>query len=298
MTPSFAHVIAPFVARPGSEWDIAQRITVETMRQARYATNPDVRVRLLATVFAEDEQAVPEGFERIEDLRRSVLNKQTFHIPKKLPLLRDILENAVAAADTDYIVYTNADIALQPHFYDAITGCIAQGQDAIVINRRTIAPHWRSVEDIPAMQKDVGKPHRGYDCFVFRRDAFPRFVLGDVCLGTSHVDLPLIASMIATAHDFRLYENEHLTFHIGDSLTWMRWKLRDYRVYNDREACRAVQTLAAGRDLGPLASLLLRINLPHNAIIVRELLRAFNQASPRSERLSAERKDVALEVTF
>jgi hypothetical protein len=293
---SFAHVISPFIAKPGSEWEIAQRITIETMRQAKAATAPQHRVTLLATVFPEDAPAVPQGFERTNDLSRSVLDIRSFRVPKKLPLLRDILANAVAATDAEYMVYTNADIGLQPDFYDAIARHIDKGLDALVINRRTIGRHWSEVSEIPQMLKDRGRPHPGFDCFVFRRDAFPRFILGNVCLGSSHVDLPFIASLIATAKNFRLFRDEYLTFHIGDSMTWMKLKVRDYRMYNDNEACKAVRQLCGDRFPGIIPSLMLNISIPHNATIVRGLLKAFNQVAPRSERLVAERKDVVLEA--
>ena len=42
------------------------------------------------------------------------------------------------APDEVFLVYTNADICLMPHFYTSLAGLAAQGFDAMTINRRTI----------------------------------------------------------------------------------------------------------------------------------------------------------------
>ena len=102
-------------------------------------------------------------------------------------MIRDILDRLYAASDADYFIYTNVDIALMPHFYTAVTQLIETGVDAMVINRRTIAKSPSDPAHLPLMWAQVGEKHPGYDCFVFRRDAYPNFDLGTACIGANWI---------------------------------------------------------------------------------------------------------------
>jgi hypothetical protein len=278
----FAHILTPLARPPLSELGIAQPITFESMRRARALASSTVEVELLATCLPEDAAAIPADFRAVPPLSRSVLDTGTFRMQRRLPLLRDILERLVASTDAEYVLYTNVDIALQPHFYVAVAEYIAQGYDAFVINRRTISQAHSRLEDLPYMYAEIGKPHRGYDCFVFRRDAFARYIIGDVCLGMGHVDTPLVCSMIAHAHKFIDVTDAHLTFHLGDSKTWWKWQYRDYLRHNDTQACRSLLQIA--KDTGvsacirPHVRAMLALGIPHNGLIVREWKRLYGHA--------------------
>ncbi|MBI2636182.1 hypothetical protein HYW84_02540 [Candidatus Peregrinibacteria bacterium] len=278
-----AHIIATFRAEPSSVMEFVQSVTAETMRRARATAAGMVDVALLTAQFPEDRAATPQAFHPTTDLLRSVLNQHAFAVPRRLPLLCDVLDR-MTEIDTDYCIYTNVDIALQPHFYLAVRGYIERGFDAFVINRRSIYGNFTSAEEIPRMQAERGSPHPGYDCFVFRREHLTRFVPGRVCLGIGHVDLPLVCSMIAAADCFGEFRDEHLTFHLGDDRVWQGHSYADYRRYNDREALMALRMLAlqegVANQCGFLYRLLLALGLPWNRLCVREWTRLMRASRP------------------
>ena len=59
--------------------------------------------------------SVPAFFGCRRHLERSVLDVVTFSIPRKLPLITDIVDRATAAPNADYIIYSNVDIAVVLH---------------------------------------------------------------------------------------------------------------------------------------------------------------------------------------
>ena len=228
----FAHLINPVSARPPSDLCVAQPITFETMRRARERLTPGISVELLAAVYPEDREMVPEGFEVRRYLDRSVLDLHDFQVPRKLPLLADLLQSLHNHSSADWLVFTNSDIALMPYFYSSLQSVIRDGYDAFVINRRTISACWTSISQIPMMYADVGEPHVGYDCFVFHRDLFKEFNLRDVCVGAAWVGRTLLANMVACSNRFREYRDLHLTFHLGDNRSWRNPHLMDYTRHN------------------------------------------------------------------
>lgn len=184
---------------------------------------------------------VPRGFDATPDLARSVLDLGTFSRPRKLPLLRDILDRLYEASDgCEYLVYTNVDIAVLPNFYDAVDRLIDAGHDALVINRRTISDEYTEVRDLPLLCAQVGQQHPGHDCFIFRRDAYRHYDLGDVCLGMAWVAKSQLLNMAYFSERMRIFEDLHLTFHVGDPRPWENPAFTDYRTHN-REAFMAAR---------------------------------------------------------
>jgi len=160
-----AHVVNPF--RPAGGDGAIQQVTFETMRRARAATQE--RVELFAVSYPEDRQLM-EGFTLLPDLSRSVLDFGRFAEPRRLPLIGDILEPLYAASRADYFIYTNADIALQPHFYSEARRFLDGGLDGFSLTRRTIHAPPERVQDLEWLFMQPGEAHPGHDCFVFRRD--------------------------------------------------------------------------------------------------------------------------------
>lgn len=240
----FTHLINPVVAQPPSDLCVAQPITFETMRRARECAASGISVELVAAVYPEDRDMVPAGFDATKHLDRSVLDLHDFQIPRKLPFLSDLLGSLHDHSAADWLVFTNSDIALMPYFYTTLHSIIREGYDAFVINRRTISTCWTSISQIPMMYADVGEPHVGYDCFVFHRDLFSKFNLGDVCVGAAWVGRTLLANMVAFSSRFREYRNLHLTFHLGDNRSWRNPQLMDYTRYNQEIYFRIFPELA------------------------------------------------------
>lgn len=271
---SIDHIVVPARCTKASDLYVAQPITFETMRRAQKAAAETVSVRLLATCLRGEEDLLPEGFIAAPSLPRSVLDIGRFRVQRKLPLLKDILDTLYANSTADFLLYTNVDIALMPDFYTEVHRLIQKGHDAIVINRRTIGDRHTSIDDLPLLYADEGVPHPGFDCFVFRRELYSHFLIGDVCLGSGHVDTPLMCSMIATAHSFTLIHDAHLTFHLGDRRSWWNWRYRDYLRHNDRTASHALLALARRegwiQKMSPVIRLFLQIGLLKNSMLVRE----------------------------
>ncbi|MCA9333981.1 hypothetical protein KC963_02955, partial [Candidatus Saccharibacteria bacterium] len=150
---------------------------------------------------------------------------------------------------------------------------------AFVINRRTIPDSYTSPDQLSAMYKEQGLPHPGYDCFVFKKDLYAQFIVGDVCIGTGQVDTPLVCSMIAAANKFGEFTDEHLTFHIGDSRQWLKWRYRDYFFHNCREASVSIRALLQGKakQLPARGRILLWLRLPKNTVMIPMIKRLFSQ---------------------
>lgn len=230
-----AHIINPFKVSQSSDLYFAQPVTFETMKAAKKFTGEEVEVELLSVCYSEDYEVVPAYFTKIGNLNRSVLDIIKPEKKKKLPLIKDILDMAFHNTEADYLIYSNVDIALMPAFYKAIKKIIEDGYDAFVINRRTIKNNYNDIKDIPLMYAETGEPHPGFDCFVFKRDMYKHFNLGTACVGANWIGRVLIANLITNAVKFRIFDNLHLTFHIGDDRSWKNHEFYDYDRHNETQ---------------------------------------------------------------
>lgn len=239
-----AHVINPVAIGPGSDLHIAQPVTFASMHFARQFSPSLYDVQLLTAQYPEDHAVIPGFFTRTPDLTQSVLDYGSFSKPRKLPLIRDILDRLVEATDADHLIYTNVDIALMPGFYAAVCKLIEGGLDAFVINRRTISKQYTSPAELPLMYAEIGTPHLGFDCFVFRREHYARYDLGNTCIGAGGVGMMLTANLICFSERFMEFGNSHLTFHIGNDEGWRNRTLSDYSDYNLKEVMGVFRRLA------------------------------------------------------
>lgn len=239
-----AHIVNPVAVPETSDLRVAQPVTFESMRVARRMAEDRVHVRQLVTCYPEDAEAAPSDFDSAGLLERSVLDVGEFAEPRKLPLLCDILGRLHAATEgADYMIYTNVDIALMPSFYLTVSGLIDDGFDAFVINRRTITDRYTDPTDLSLMYAQAGDPHPGHDCFVFRRDAFPSYRLGLVCVGAPWVGRVLLLNLIAFADRFEEFKDLHATFHIGDAQVWQGDRFADLARFNRAEATEVLDGL-------------------------------------------------------
>ena len=266
MTLTLAHIINPVNLGPPSDLAVAQPVTFATMRAAREFAAGDVQVDLFSAQYPEDHCMVPDGFLVTPDLDRSVLDVAPLEPPRKLPLIADILGRLYDGSDADYMIYTNVDIALQPSFYLAVARLIESGLDAFVINKRIIPANLNGIHQIPLMYAEIGKPHRGWDCFVFKRDFFPRLDLGHACIGVARIDLVLLANLVAFAPTFQEFKDLHLTFHIGDDRSWRNKTLRSYDDHNTRELMAVLARLQ--NKVGPFS----QDSIPGSFLLRKRLL--------------------------
>lgn len=247
---SFAHVVNPVDVPESSDLFAAQPVTFETLRRAQAAAAGEVRVSLFSAQYPEDRRIVPPWIQPLPDLERSVLDVATFHRPRKLPLLRDILDRLYEAAAADFLIYTNVDIALQPYFYTGVRALIDEGYDAFVVNRRTISTGYRFPDALPRMYAEIGERHPGYDCFVFRRELYPRFELGRACVGANWVGRVLYANLACTADRFAAFTNLHMTFHLGDARAWRTAENEPFDAFNNEELAGVLEHFDAANRSG------------------------------------------------
>lgn len=232
-----AHIINPVIVNESSDLHIAQPITLATMKTAQQQAEGKVDVTIYTAQYPEDRAIIPEGFIQTPDLDRSILDIAQFQNPRKLPLIKDILDRLYEAApEADYLIYTNADIALQPHFYTEVAKIIEEGYDAFVINRRTIPDHYKDISEIPQMYAEKGEPHPGHDCFIFKRSLYEKSYLENHVIGVGFCFRPMLLNCLCHAEKFLEFRDLHLTFHIGNQETWKDSKLQDYLNHNKNEA--------------------------------------------------------------
>ena len=237
----FAHIVNPLqVTNPSSDLTYAQPLTLESMRKARsVAAEAGIDVRLVACSYEEDREAIPPDFLETPLLTDSILEHVEGgpeDVPRKLPLLRDILDRLRdAAPDADYLVYSNIDIGLQPEFYVEVERRIREsGWRAFSVMRHTVADDLRSVEDLGRIQELPGTPHGGYSCFVFPRSDYERYALGEVCIGIQPVSILLILNMIIQSERFDEENDARLCFHLGDERSWQAGVFDGYHIWNEQ----------------------------------------------------------------
>jgi hypothetical protein len=217
---TLTHIINPINVPETSDLFVAQPVTFETLKRAKEFAKQEVKVHLITTQFPEDHSIIPEFFTKTKNLDRSVLDFGTFEKIRKLPMLQDILDRAVDYhSEADYIIYTNVDIAVQPHFYSFIKQKIEEGYDAFVINRRTVgAGH--TLKTLAEAYAEIGEAHPGYDCFVFKKDHYADYFLDHICVGAVYVGLALYLNLRLCSTSFLEVPNQKLTFHIGNDQIW------------------------------------------------------------------------------
>ncbi|MCW8830772.1 MAG: sulfotransferase [Gammaproteobacteria bacterium] len=245
-----AHIVNPVLVSDKSDLYVAQPITFETMRKSREAAKTlGIEVDLFYTCYEEDLSIAPENFKFAGLLDRSVIDVNNFSCVRKLPLIKDILDRLYKSSDAEYFIYTNVDISLYENFYEEVKSKIDFGYDSFVINRRTLTSEYTSIDEVDQMYKDKGEEHPGYDCFVFRRDAYNKYNLGATCIGANWIGRALISNLITKSTKFKIFDKEYLTFHIGDDRSWKIEKYNDYDVHNQHEVRSILKNIEESGEL-------------------------------------------------
>ncbi len=245
---TIAHIVNPFIAEPSSDLNLAQPITFKSMLHAKQKAEGIIDVQLLSAQFEEDSNFVPKDFKQTKHLKKSVLDFNSFSKKIKLPLLIDILERLYNESEADYLIYSNVDIGLYPDFYCKVNDIINQGYDAFIINRRRLSSKYNSINDLDFIFKDFGKSHPGFDCFVFHRSMFLKLKLDGICIGVPFIEISFSQNLFALSKNFKLFDKEILTFHIGEEIFKKRAP-KEYFKYNQQQFWKLVPQLKSEMEL-------------------------------------------------
>lgn len=242
-----AHIVNPVAVKQDSRFYFIQQVTFKSMQIAKetcekYAQG-EININLYSAQFPEDRAIVPEGFIVSPDLDRSILDLYSIPNGRKLPFISDVISRVSSTSTDDIVIYTNVDIGLVPDFYRNVVTLIKSGYDAFTINRRSISDHYQSIEQLPLMYTDHGEPHRGWDCFVFRREICSDLHLGYICVGAPLIGLAMLANLMAFSKKFTQFTEEHWTFHLGNDRKWRDKANRIYARHNQQEIQRLLPEL-------------------------------------------------------
>ena len=246
---------------------IDQDRTLDAIRRAQaWASSVGIDVDVVAQRFV-DEPPPAEWLLDGVPFSRSVLDVGTFATPRRLPLLVDLLAgfgSDVDAAPWNVGVFTNIDIVPVPHFYEFVADLHRRGHDAASITRRTVEPGHADAS--PAeLASLVGTPTQGHDCFVFTPEVLARVDVDLVCVGAVPVGRALVLALAMEADSFRLVNDAHVPFHVGDDMPWAVRAFDDYGEHNrsalgrirgalvERHGADAVQSVEAGLRRGETA---------------------------------------------
>lgn len=234
--PTFTHLLNPITESTNAGLFAAQSISFETLKIAlQDAAAADILVDTLMIHYKEDQPHLNIDYTKFAQIENSVLDYGQFSIPRKLPLLRELLDVAHANSEAEYLIYTNIDICLIPYFYQSITNIIKSGTQSFTITRRTIPQPPGSDYPLTALFADVGEPHRGWDCFIFPRSYVPFLNLRNLCIGAPLVGLGLLANLLVLDPKFKEFRQYHLTFHIGNDRDWNNPINKEYTNHNKAE---------------------------------------------------------------
>lgn len=231
MQINVSHIINPIYDLDKPPLQYIQAVTFKSIQNALkfYSTSEkDIEFIICSTQYPEDHASIPPFIQKLSNLEQSVLDVNETLIGKKLPLIKDILNIGIQETEADYLIYSNIDIALQPHFYDFVAHKINKGHDAIVINRRRIPfkvkPAEEASQHLINYYGTIGRSHPGFDCFIIKKSVLEQFILDNICIGISFLETALIHNIAAFSKNPLYVLDQHLTFHLGTDVLVPRKK--------------------------------------------------------------------------
>ncbi len=174
---------------------------------------------------------IPDEFAHQKKIDRYVSGVATFQVQQPYVLLNDVLDIAYQNSTSEYLIFSNMDILIQPYFYKVVDELLEKGHDALLINRKRI-PKKHLEGTLEEALATEGKPHPGFDCFVFKRSLIPQMHLEGVCVGVPFVGVTLAHNIFALAENYELITRKRLTTHIGMEV--MPERLAEYHQHNKK----------------------------------------------------------------
>ena len=215
------HAISPVQVEKDRDLYYAQPVTFESFRIAKDFAIPALNINQCTVQYQEDRDIVPDYITVLDDITESIQDIGDFAF--KYPFIKELLDVVYKnSAGFEYIIWGNPDISLMPFFYNTIFEYIREGHDAIIVNRRSIHDKYKSVDKISLMYAEAGVKHPGWDCFIFKRGLYPKFILKQGILGAVGSGRIIHSNLMFNAENFIELKNSHLTFHLGFSSTTTR----------------------------------------------------------------------------
>jgi hypothetical protein len=205
------HLINPYAVKDANEHSLMQ-LTLQSIEEAISFSSSALEIQVLAITDEKEELELPASF-----IQRAVKLKTIGVVNTRLkelqyPLIQDLISEALKEP-FDYLIFTNMDIILMPHFYRFVAGSIPVN-DAIVINRRRIAKR-QPLPSLAELQAELGWSHPGFDCFILKRSLLARFDFKEICVGIPFLESAFTHQIAAFASSPRFVLDAHLTLHIG-----------------------------------------------------------------------------------
>jgi hypothetical protein len=249
------HVIPLVDSRAPIDLQQAQDLSLRSVLQARRLASPELEIAVVGAHYADEAAPQPPVLSR-PVLHLSARDMVPQGVNRRLPLLREVLEGLGDSKDFDVAVFTNADIAVQPQFYEAIATLIRSGIDAGSVTRRTVVQAGQPGDALVWGSIAEGTPHPGHDCFFFESSLLDDMDVGGVTLGASNVMRPLLANLFIRARNFQVLQHLHLTFHIDDSQDWQSDAYDPNSVYNSEEVLAVLARLSESHGPEPVVRFL------------------------------------------
>jgi len=243
------HVVNFTEASKYSDLYVTQPITAYSIKRANEYIEKDgsILVSNLVAVVKNEVVDFDVCGSKTHILHRTLSDVASLDVVRPLPLLQDLLNPFYDLENEEFVIYSNADIGLTPHFYATVAKFLRQGYDALIINRRTISKLYSEVDDYDELISDYGKDHPGYDCFVFKVKHLKKFVLGHVAIGIHLIGRALLWNILSWAKNPKILRDCHLTFHIGDDNSGKDEKFNSLVVHNYEESINILRKLDSNR---------------------------------------------------
>ena len=161
------------------------------------------------------------------------------------PKLRSFFpENLIS--NTDYIVFTNADICVTTEFYGKIQEILSQGTLAGSIHRKTVLGV--DPDDPEGVDKAITSEnwylHPGSDCYFFPAETAAALRVSEVLMGIPPVGRSTLLALSAFNPSFKKFPSLGVTIHFGDDRVWQTsGSLRKLRKRNFRSWYMAIPRL-------------------------------------------------------
>ena len=205
------HLINPYAVNDAHQRSIME-LTLKSIEDAICFCTSAIEIQVLAITDEQEQVNLPATFiHRAVPLKKiGAVNATLQQLP--YPLIQNLIDEAFKE-QFDYLIYTNMDIILLPHFYRFLADTIP-ANDAVVINRRRIAQR-KPVPSLAEIQAELGWSHPGFDCFVVKRSVLEQFDFKEICIGVPFLESAFVHQIAAYSNAPRYVLDAHLTVHFG-----------------------------------------------------------------------------------